>query len=112
MGVFLDDLRDLASATITVAPFVSADKNNQASYGTAVSYAAYVAGPVKYAHRLSATERISSQTLYIFSPNAVSAKDQITMPVGYDSSVMTPLVAQVDRVEDELGFCFTVIYFG
>lgn len=111
LGQFLDDLVDLAAGSITVAPWVSVDAHNQATYGTPVPYAAQVGGPVKFLHRESAQERVSSQTLYVFTPNQISAKDQITMSAGYDGTV-TPKILQVDRQSDELGFCYSAIYLG
>ena len=112
VGQFLDDLIDLAAGTTaTFAPVTSVDKNNQATYGTAVAYTVQIGGPVKYMHRESAQERTSSQTLYCFTPNSISAKDKVTLPAGYDGTV-NPKIAQVDRQSDELGFCYTVIYLG
>ena len=111
LGAFLNDLVDLAVGTITISPWLSVDKNNQASYGTAVPYSAQIGGPVKFMHRASAQERISSQTLYVFSADQISARDQVTLPAGYDGTT-TPKIAQVDRQTDELGFCFSVVYLG
>ncbi len=112
LGAFLNDLVDLTGgSTITWAPWVSVDKNNQASYGAAVTYAAQLGGPVRYMHRESAQERISSQTLYLFTADQLSAKDQVTLPAGYDGTT-TPKIAQIDRVTDELGFCYTTVFLG
>jgi hypothetical protein len=113
LGQFLDDLVDLTAGTTAVfTPVTAVDKNNQPSaYGAPTTYAVQVGGPVKYMHRLSAQEKVSSQTLYIFTPNSISAKDIITMPSGYEGTT-TPKIAQVDRKSDELGFCYTVVYLG
>ena len=113
LGQFLDDLVDLtADTTVTFTPVATVDKNNQpATYGTAVAYATQIGGPVKYMHRESAQERTSSQTLYVFTSNSISAKDKVTLPSGYDGTT-SPKIAQVDRVSDELGFNHTVVYLG
>lgn len=113
LGQFLDDLVDLtAGTTVTFTPVTAVDKNNQpTTLGTPVAYATQIGGPVKYMHRESAQERTSSQTLYVFTPNSISAKDKVTMPAGYDGTT-SPKIAQVDRVSDELGFCYTTIYLG
>jgi hypothetical protein len=62
-------------------------------------------------HRESAQERVSSQTLYVFSAAEFSAKDKITMPAGFDGTT-TPKIAQIDRQSDEQGFAYTVFYLG
>lgn len=113
LGQFLDDLVDLtAGSEVTFTPVTAVDKNNQpTAYGTPSVYATQVGGPVKYMHRESAQERTSSQTLYVFTPNSISAKDKVTMPAGYDGTT-APKIAQVDRQSDELGFCYTVVYLG
>ena|ERR1700733_8579445 len=111
LSAFLADLSDLAPSTITYAPEVSLDLHNQSTYGAAVSYQCLIAGPVKYLHRVSAQERVSSQTIYVFSNDPLSARSQITLPAGYDGTT-TPKIAQVDRQSDETGFCFSVIYLG
>ena len=113
VGQFLDDLIDLAAGTTAIfTPVATVDKNNQpATYGTPATYTVQIGGPVKYMHRESAQERTSSQTLYVFTPNSISAKDKVTLPAGYDGTT-TPKIAQVDRQSDELGFCYTVIYLG
>jgi hypothetical protein len=111
LGNFLNDLVDLAQGSITVNPWVSVDKNNQATYGAAVIYECQVGGPVKFMHRESGQQRVSGQTLYVFTADQLSAKDKITMQAGFDGSV-TPKVAQIDRQSDELGFCYSVIYLG
>ena len=82
LGQFLDDLVDLAAgATVTFTPVATVDKNNQAAtLGAPVAYTTYVAGPVKFMHRESAQEKVSSQTLYVFTPNAIAATDVVTMP--------------------------------
>ena len=111
MSQFLNDLVDLAAGEITVAAWVSVDSHNQATYAAAVAYTVQIGGPVRFMHRESAQIRVSSQTLYIFSADQISAKDKITLPAGYDGAT-TPKVAQIDRQSDEQGFCFTVIYLG
>ena len=113
LGQFLDDLVDLAAGvTVTFTPVATVDKNNQAaSYGAAVAYTTYVAGPVKFMHRESAQEKVSSQTLYVFTPNAIATTDVVTMPSGYQGTT-SPKIDQVDRKSDELGFCYTVVYLG
>jgi hypothetical protein len=111
LGLFLNDLVDFAQGSITVNPWVSVDKNNQATYGAAVTYDCQVGGPVKFMHRESAQERVSSQTLYVFTADQLSSKDKITMQAGFDGS-LTPKIAQIDRQSDEQGFCYTVIYLG
>jgi hypothetical protein len=111
LGQFLNDLVDLAAGEITVSPYVSVDAHNQATYGAPVTYTVQMGGPVRFMHRESAQMRVSSQTLYIFTPDQISAKDKITLPAGYDGTT-TPKVAQIDRQSDELGFCYTVIYLG
>ena len=111
MSLFLDDLVDFAQSTVTISPWASVDKNNQATYGAAVSYVAQVGGPVRFMHRESAQERISSQTVYLFTASSISARDQVTLPSGYDGTT-TPKILQVDRQSDELGFCYTILYLG
>ena len=113
IGQFLEDLVDLTAGTmVTFTPIVAVDKFNQpTTLGTPASYAVQIGGPVKYMHRESAQERVSSQTLYVFTPNSISAKDVVTMPAGYDGTT-APKIAQVDRKSDELGFCYTAIYLG
>ena len=112
LGPFLADLVDLTdSITVTIAPWASVDKNNQASYGAPVTVACYIGGPVKFMHRASAQERVSSQTLYVFDNGQFSARDQVTLPAGYDGTT-TPKIAQVDRLTDEQGFCFSTLYLG
>ena len=112
MGQFLQDLQDLAASTITIAPWASVDKSNQASYNSAVSYIAQISGPVEFFHRESGQKRISTQTVYVFSDAAISARDKLTLPPGYDASVTTPKILQVERKTDELGFCYTVLFLG
>ena len=113
LGQFLDDLVDLAAgATVTFTPVATVDKNNQAAtYGAAVAYTTYVAGPVKFMHRESAQEKVSSQTLYVFTPNAIATTDVVTLPSGYQGTT-SPKIAQVDRKRDELGFVYTIVYLG
>lgn len=113
LGQFLDDLVDLtAGATVTFTPVATVDKNNQpATFGAPVAYATQIGGPVKFMHRESNQEMTSSQTLYVFTPNSISALDKVTMPAGYDGTT-NPKIAQVDRVSDEIGFCYTIVYLG
>ena len=113
LGQFLDDLVDLAAGTtVTFTPVLTIDKNNQpATYGTPAIYATQIGGPVKFMHRESNQERTSSQTLYVFTPNAIAATDKITMPAGYQGT-LNPKILQVDRKSDELGFCYTTVFLG
>lgn len=113
LGQFLDDLVDMTAGTqVTFTPVATVDKNNQAAtFGAPVTYSVQVGGPVKYMHRESATEKTSSQTLYVFTPNSIAATDVVTMPAGYEGTT-NPKIDQVDRVSDELGFCFTTIHLG
>lgn len=113
LGQFLDDLVDLtAGTTVTFTPVTAVDKNNQpTTYGSPVAHATQVGGPVKFMHRESNSEMTSSQTLYVFTPNSISALDKVTMPAGYGGT-LNPKIAQVDRVSDELGFCYTTVYLG
>jgi hypothetical protein len=111
MSQFLNDLIDLAAGEITVSPWIGVDVHNQATYGAATTYTTQVGGPVKFMHRESAQQRVSSQTLYVFTADQLSAKDKITMQAGFDGT-MTPKVAQIDRQSDEQGFCYSVIYLG
>jgi len=112
LSQFLGDLVDLAGSTITIEPWASVDAYNQPSYAAVVSYSAQIGGPVKYTHRESAQERISTQTLYVFTADQISARDRLTLPIGYDATVRTPKIDQVDRVTDELGFSHSVLYLG
>jgi hypothetical protein len=50
--------------------------------------------------------------VYVFSDAAISARDKLTLPAGYDASVTTPKILQVERKTDELGFCYTVLFLG
>ncbi len=111
LGLFLNDLVDLAQGSITVSPWASVDKNNQATYAAAVTYDCQIGGPVRFMHRESAQQMVSGQTLYVLTADQISAKDKITLPAGFDGST-TPKVLQVDRQSDEQGFCYTVIYLG
>lgn len=112
LGQFLDDLVDLAGSTITIEPYASVNADNEATYAAVVSYSAQIGGPVKYMHRESAQERVSSQTIYVFTTDQISARDRLTLPIGYDATVRTPRIQQVDRVTDELGFVYSVLFLG
>lgn len=113
LGQFLDDLVDLTGGTtVTFTPVTAVDKNNQpTTFGSPTAYAVQLGGPVKFMHRESAQEVVSSQTLYVFTPNAISTTDKVTLPAGYNGTV-NPKIAQVDRITDELGFCFTTVYLS
>ncbi len=113
LGQFLDDLVDLTAGTqVTFTPVLTVDKNNQAAtFGSPASYYTQIGGPVRYQHRESNQELTSSQTLYVFTPNAIAATDKITMPAGYEGT-LNPKIMQVDRKSDELGFCYTTIFLG
>lgn len=113
LNQFLDDLVDLAGGTtITIESWATHGTHNQPTYGSPVSYTAQVSGPVKYWHRDSQQERVSLQTVVIFSAAEFSTRDRITLPAGYDVVTTTPKIAQVDRVTDEQGFCFSTLYLA
>ncbi len=87
------------------------DVHNQSTLGPAVVYPCYIAGPVRFQHRLSAQERVSAQTVYVMAPDQLSARAQITLPAGYDGTLV-PNILQIDRVSDEAGFLYSIIYLG
>ena len=111
LGQFMQDLQDLAPSQIALAGETSVDLHNQSTYGAPVTYSCLIAGPVKFLHRLSGQERVSSQTIYVFSADQLSARAQLTLPPGYDGT-LTPKIAQIDRQTDEQGFAFSVLYLG
>lgn len=101
---------DFMPHTVTVAPFSAIDGYGQATYGAAVSYKARIQGPVKFLHQATQQERVSSQTVYVGSTAAISSKDKLTLPSGFDVTAVK--ILQVDPVSDENVLMFSVLYCG
>lgn len=104
----LDDVEDLFVHTVTIAPYSSVNSYGEASYGTAVSYTAYVEGKQRMIRDSQGQERVSSVTVYLATTAALSPKDKLTLPSGW--TPQTPAILAVQRVADDRGDHHVVLY--
>ncbi len=100
------DFREYFIHTIGVKRLVSRDSAGKPTFGATESHACYIRDDVKVWRWEGGTEAQSRRTIYVETP--VGNHDQITLPVGYEPQVVTPL--WVVRHADKDGFHHSEVY--
>ncbi len=75
-------LKTMCKSTVTIAPWTGQDVYGQASYGTAVSYAAHISGKARMVRNTLGQEVVSSVHVVLSTAPSISTKDRITLPSG------------------------------
>lgn len=101
--------------TVDVAPFVGLDRNNEASYGDAVTYRARIVGKVISLRRSEKEDATPVFDIYLgaivnldgtLSPvgnTLFTTNDKVTLPVNQGWVDETPIIFAVARATDEDG---------
>lgn len=106
---FPAELVDLCADTVTIAAAATPkNRYGEDTYGSAVSYAAYVIGKVRMVRDAMGNERVSTVTVVLTSAPTVLPDAKITLPSRF--SPQTPPILAVESVPDELGPCYTAVY--
>lgn len=103
----------MAPDTVTIEPYVSQNKNGEATYGTAVSYRARVqdlasARRPQRVITLAGDERFAAVQVDLMGTPSVSVRDRITLPSRF--AVTQPPILAVTVVTDQNGPHHVVAY--
>lgn len=99
------------TSTVTIAPFSSLDAGGAASYGTAVSYPAWVERTTTLVKDQTGREVLSTTQLYLAPSSGslpgVTVKDRVTLDDGTVPTVLAVEKLPTDAVEldHEVVFC-------
>lgn len=78
------ELLDLFIHTVTLKPFTGKDVDAKPSYGTATTPKAKIVLKTRYLRASDGREIVGRGTLYLDVTTVPSAKDELTMPTGFE----------------------------
>lgn len=116
----IGELAELFPDDVTVEPFVSADENGDATYGTAFTVKARVIGRTKLVADSDGQEQVSSVQALLAGAFGVTAEDRFTLPVRFstnsrnpsDLGARQPRAISIDRETDENGAHHETVQFS
>lgn len=110
MGRDLAILRSMMSHRVIVQMCSTTNNYGELTYQTCATYPAAIQGPSKFLHAETQQERVSRQTVYVATTAAITTKDSITLPSGFE--VTGGPILDVSRVSDDRGFHHVKVMLG
>lgn len=96
-----DEMSDLLTETVTVAPFLGRDSYGTATYGPAVSYLGHIMGGSAETVGVGGVEDASTIAVIVPGNPPIKAGDRLTLPSSFD--VASPPIHRVERLTDDRG---------
>lgn len=103
---FRADLKDLYPSTADWAAMTGRDQFGAPTYAAATSLTVRLVRRPRLVRTAQGDQVVASATLHVWDEAAVAPEDKITLADG-----TTPVIASVERTEDELGDLYTRVTF-
>ena len=105
-STFVSEFGDLMTDTATWAAFVSRDDFGSATFATGTDLTCRLVRKHKMVRDMEGDEVLSTAQLWVLGNSEITPEDRITL-----SDATTPIIAAIERFQDEYGASHTKVYF-
>lgn len=102
----VSDILDLLTDTAIWQPRTARDEYGMPTYGDSTEFRARLVRKNRLVRDASGHEVVSTAQLWLGGSPAIAPDDWVTLSDG-----STPVIASVERYQDEVGPCHTVVFF-